>query len=106
EILEPELLADGIALERPSTERFDPLLRLTKRKPRHDHQPPSSGLRARTSSSVTRAASTAARASRCSSIAVGPSIGLANALPAIVRWYARCACCSASSAAVCSDCHS
>jgi len=31
-------------------------------------------------------------------MAVGPSLGLANALPATVRWYARSASCRASSA--------
>src|SRR3954454_22675273 len=85
------LLPDRVALERPTLQIFDALLGFSSRKFRHSvtsvaRAPRSySGLRARTSSSRTRAASTAASASRCSSIAVGPSLGFANALPAIVR---------------------
>ena len=65
-----------------------------------------SGFRARTLSNLMRARSTAASASRWISTAVGPSVGLVNALPATVRWYARSACCNASSAAAWSLCHS
>src|SRR5262249_52351176 len=44
-----------------------------------------SGLRALTSSRRTRADSTASRDSFCISNGLGPSLGLANTLPAIVR---------------------
>ena len=90
EIRERELLLDRVALERPAVEALSRCSASARESFAIDLLCAWSMSylrfrRARTSSSRTRAASTASSDSFCSSIALGPSVGLANALPAIVR---------------------